>query len=95
MQRVAAGQLSFDAAPKSRRRPHMSSVALSGKFGSEQIINEDGEFPQLSHGDDVLVIVQDVDGNLIAQGRGAVSVAFADKELDGEPITIREQKIKL
>lgn len=95
MQRVAPGQLSFDAAPKGRKRPDIASVSLSGRFGSGAIVSDDGGFPQLSHGEVMLVIVQDADGNMVAQGQGVVSIAFADKSVDGEPITVREQKIKL
>ena len=93
MQRVAYGQVSLDAAPRGRAHdlPAIANVAISGKFNPEQIVSDEGTYPQLEQGEVVLVIVQDADGTVIAQGRAAVSIAFTDK--DG--FTIREQKVKL
>lgn len=93
MQRVAPGQLSFDAAPKGRKRPDIASVSLSGRFGSGAIVSDDGGFPQLSHGEVMLVIVQDADGNMVAQGQGVVSIAFADKSVTYMPSLYKPAKV--
>ena len=96
MRRVAPGQLSFDAAPKGRRAADTAAISLSGTFSAEAITNDAGEVPQLGHGETVLVrLVEEGSGEMIAEGIGVVAVAFIDKSLDGEPITIRQQKIKI
>jgi hypothetical protein len=50
---------------------------------------------RVAAGEVVLVTVSDIDGQLIAQGHGRVQIAFADKSIEGEDFTIREQKVKL
>jgi hypothetical protein len=93
MQRVAIGQLSFDARPGSSRvRPDMVTISVAGKFGSEQL-NVDGEdMPQLSHGERVMVVLSDADGQLIAKAEAHVEIGFAT---DKDGITSRLQKVKL
>lgn len=104
MQRVAFGQLSFDAAPGRQRREGdllTSNISVSGKFESEGFnalqaaMNPDAEAVQLSHGETVLVTVADADGEVIAQAHGTVAVSFKDKTIEGARFTIREQKVKL
>jgi len=96
VQRVAAGQLSLEAAPRGKRKdlpPLTATVSVSGKF--VDLADADGTVPELDHGEVVLVTVSDIDGQLIAQGHGRVQIAFADKSIEGEDFTIREQKVKL
>jgi hypothetical protein len=93
MQRVAFGQVPLDAAPKRRERdtPVIASIGISGTFAPEHICSDEGTYPVLDQSEHVLVMIQDADGNLVAQGQGYVEVGFKDK--DG--FTIREQKVKL
>lgn len=94
MQRVSPEQLTFDAQPRfNSRPPFTASVSVSGTF--EKLTDDQGQVPQLQHAEEVTVIVQSLQGEIIAMGTGIVAVGFKDKSIDGEPITIREQKIKL
>jgi hypothetical protein len=97
MRRVAPGQLSFDAAPKAgRRQVDTASLKLSGAFPARALVDDEGRWPQLGHGEQVIVKVIELgSGELIAQGVGAVKVGFEDKTLDGEPYTIRVQTVKM
>jgi len=95
MRRVAAGQLSFDVAPKGKRPPVTAAISLSGTFSAAAITTDAG-MPQLGHGEQVVVqVVEQGSGELICESVGIVAVAFVDKQLDGELVTIRHQKIKV
>jgi hypothetical protein len=96
MRRVASGQLSFDVAPKGKKPPVTASIKLSGTFSAAAITDDNGNVPQIGHGEQVLVQLVEVEsGEVIASQIAIVAVAFADKQLDGEPVTVREQKVKL
>jgi hypothetical protein len=104
MQRIAFGQLSFDAAPGRERREGdvlTSNISVSGRFEDEghnalmAAMNPDAEAVQLSHGEAVLVTVADADGTVIAQANGTVAISFKDKMIEGRAFTIREQSVKL
>jgi hypothetical protein len=58
MQRVAAGQLSFNAAPKAgKRQVDTASLKLSGAFPARALVDDEGQWAQLSHGEQVIVRV--------------------------------------
>jgi hypothetical protein len=97
MQRVAAGQLSFDAGKRAgKRQVDTASLKLSGAFPARALVDDEHRWPQLAHGEQVVVRVIELgSGELIAQGIGAVKVGFDDKTLDGEPYTIRVHTIKM
>lgn len=93
MERVSPTQISLDAAPGGRPNslPVIASLNVSGKIEPHELCDANGEFPQLSHGDEVLVTVSDADGQFIAKRIGTVQIGFEDK--DG--FTVRQQKVKL
>lgn len=97
MRRVAHGQLSFDAAPKAGKcSVDTASLKLSGTFARAATVDAKGEWPQLGHGEEVVVqVVEKVSGEVIAAAPGFVSVAFKDKSLDGRVTVVREQTVKL
>lgn len=97
MRRVAPGQLSFDAAPRGgRRQVDSAALKLSGTFPARALVDDEGRWPQLGHGEQVIVKVIELgSGEPIAEGVGDVKVGFDDKALDGEPYTIRVQTIKM
>lgn len=97
MRRVAQGQLSFDAAPKAGRR-HVDAAALklSGAFPARALVDGDGQYPQLGHGEQVIVrVIEMGSGELISEGVGTCKVGFDDKTSEGETITIRVHTIKM
>jgi len=102
MRRVAAGQISLDAAPE-RPRPAfvLSNLSVSGKFENEGMLllkasmDPDAESPQLAHGESIVVTLSDENGEVFASAHGTVAVGFTDKVVEGTLVTIREQKVKL
>jgi hypothetical protein len=97
MRRVAPGQLSFDAAPKAgKRQVDTASLKLSGAFPARALVDEEGRWPQLGHGEQVIVRVIELgSGELIAEGVGDVKVGFEDKTTEGETFTTRVHTIKM
>lgn len=97
MKRVAPGQLSFAAAPKGgRRQVELASLKLSGAFPARALVDDEGAFPQLDHGEQVIVKVVELgSGELIAEAVGDVKVGFDDTKSDGLTCTTRVQTIKM
>lgn len=103
MQRVALGQLSFQAAPPRRKSetPLIASIAVSGTVLEASFVaamygaDSKEPVPQLDHGEEVIVSVATVEGEVIGQARGKVAVSFADKVIDNAEYTVRQQKVKL
>jgi hypothetical protein len=99
MQRV--GQLSFDAykggpPPWGDRgevaRPLVSSIKVSGAL---ETMDASEGLPQLDQGEEVGVVLTDADGQVIAQARGRVTLAFPEKTIEGMVVTVRQHNIKL
>jgi hypothetical protein len=97
VRRIVAGQLSFDAAPKAGKRTvDTASLKLSGTFPARALVDDEGRWPQLGHGEQVIVQVIELgSGELIAAGVGFVKVGFDDKTLEGETFTTREHTVKM
>lgn len=97
MKRVAPGQLSFDAAPKGGgRQVAMTALKLSGAFPARALVDDEFRWPQLGHGEQVIVRVIELgSGEVIAEGVGDVKVGFEDKTTEGETFTTRVHTVKM
>jgi hypothetical protein len=74
----------------------MAALKLSGAFPARALVDDEGQWPQLGHGEQVIVQVFELgSGELIAEGIGTVKVGFDDKTSEGETTTIREHTIKM
>jgi hypothetical protein len=97
MRRVVAGQLSFDAAPKAGKRAvDTASLKLSGAFPGRALVDAEGRWPQLGHGEEVVVQVIELgSGEVIAEGLGRAKVGFEDTTTEGETFTSRVHTVKM
>ena len=97
MRRVAPGQISFDAAPRAgKRQVDTTSLKLSGAFPGRALVDDKGCWPQLGHGEQVIVRVIELgSGELIAEGIGTSKVGFEDTKADGETFTTRVHTVKM
>jgi len=103
MQRVAIGQLTFQAAPARRKTevPLISSVSVSGTVieaamvAMQHALDSKEPVVQLDHGEEVVVSIATPEGEVIGQARGTVGVSFADKMIEGVGYTVRQHKVKL
>lgn len=99
MQRVAqltfdafSGRTPYDEATGEPVKPLFSTIKLSGSI---EDMGADGGLPQLDQGEEVGIVLTDADGQVIAQARGKVTLAFPEKSIAGMDVTLREHKVKL
>jgi hypothetical protein len=103
MERLALGQLSFQAAPPRRKSevPLIASISVSGTVLDAAMVvlahamDSKDTVPQLDHGEELIVSVATVEGEVIGQARGKVAVSFADKVIDKVEYTVRQQRVRL